>query len=93
MRLSASEKYEIIQMVDQSDMGVNKTLKEIGVNKSTFFNWYKAYCDKGIDGLKPHQRASNRQQWRSTPYLKEPGCGSCVGLPASFTQRTGSQDD
>ena len=71
MRLSASEKYEIIQMVDQSDIGVNRTLKEIGVNKSTFFNWYKAFCDKGIDGLKPHARASNRQQWNTIPQVQK----------------------
>ena len=58
MRLSASEKYEIIQMVDQSEIGVNKTLKEIGVNKSTFFKWYKAYCEKGMDGLQANKRGS-----------------------------------
>ena len=71
MRLSASEKYEIIQMVDKSEIGVNKTLKEIGVNKSTFFKWYKAYCEKGIEGLQPHKRASSRQQWNTIPQAQK----------------------
>ena len=66
MRFTASEKQEIIHIVDRSEIGVNKTLKEIGLNKSTFYNWYKAYSDFGIDGLAPNQRCSNRQ-WNTIP--------------------------
>ena len=66
MRFTASEKQEIIHMVDHSEIGVNKTLHEIGLNKSTFYNWYKAYCDHGVDGLAPSRRTSNRQ-WNSIP--------------------------
>ena len=66
MRFTASEKEELIHMVVKSDMGMNKTLHEIGVNKSTFYKWYKAYSDLGIDGLAPHKRTSNRQ-WNSIP--------------------------
>ena len=66
MRFTASEKEEIIHMVVRSDIGVNKALREIGLNKSTFYNWYKTYSDKGIDGLAPHKRTSNRQ-WNSIP--------------------------
>ena len=53
-------------MVVQSDIGVTKTLHEIGLNKSTFYNWYKVYSDLGIDGLEPNKRTSNRQ-WNSIP--------------------------
>ena len=66
MRFTASEKQEIIHMVDRSEIGVNKTLCEIGLNKSTFYNWYKAYSDHGVDGLAPSKRTSNRQ-WNSLP--------------------------
>lgn len=66
MRLTASEKQEVIHLVTRSEIGVNKTLREIGVNKSTFYNWYKAYSDYGIDGLAPSKRTSNRQ-WNSIP--------------------------
>jgi putative transposase len=66
MRYSASEKQEIIDIVVRSEIGVNKTLKEIGLNKSTFYNWYKVYSEEGIDGLAPSKRTSNKQ-WNSIP--------------------------
>jgi transposase InsO family protein len=66
MRFTASEKHEIIHMVTNSEIGVNRTLREIGLNKSTFYNWYKVYSDYGIDGLAPSRRTSNRQ-WNSIP--------------------------
>jgi putative transposase len=66
MRYTTSEKQEIIHMVVRSEIGVNKTLREIGLNKSTFYNWYKAYSDHGIDGLIPSKRSSKRQ-WNSIP--------------------------
>jgi len=66
MRYTTSEKQEIIHMVVRSEIGVNKTLREIGLNKSTFYNWYKAYSDYGIDGLVPSKRSSKRQ-WNSIP--------------------------
>jgi transposase InsO family protein len=66
MRFSASEKQELIKIVTGSELGVNKTLKEIGLNKSTFYTWYKVYSEKGIDGLEPSERTS-RQQWNTIP--------------------------
>jgi transposase InsO family protein/transposase-like protein len=66
MRFTASEKEEIIRTVVRSEIGVNKTLHEFGLNKSTFYNWYKAYSDRGVDGLNPSKRTSNRQ-WNSIP--------------------------
>jgi putative transposase len=51
MRLTVSEKQEIIHMVTRSEIGINRTLREIGINKSTFYNWYHAYSENGIEGL------------------------------------------
>jgi len=65
MRLSAQEKQEIIHLVDRSDLGVNRTLKELGIHKSTFYKWYKVYQAKGLLGLQPQKRT--RQQWNSIP--------------------------
>ena len=65
MRLSASEKQEIITLVERSELGVNRTLLQLGINKSTFYKWYKAYLDKGIIGLEP--TSNNRQQWNTIP--------------------------
>lgn len=66
MRFTVSEKQELINMVVRSDLGVNRTLREIGLNKSTFYKWYKAYSDFGVEGLEPSNR-STRRQWNSIP--------------------------
>lgn len=66
MRLRVSEKQEIIHLVVRSEIGINRTLKEIGLNKSTFYNWYHAYSEKGVDGLIANKRCSNRQ-WKNIP--------------------------
>lgn len=63
MRYSPSEKLEIIRLVDGSDIGAKATLKELGVTKSTFYNWYKSYQEKGEEGLvsrKPLSRVWNK---------------------------------
>ena len=65
MRLSPSEKQEIIQLVDRSEDGVNQTLKGLGIHKSTFYKWYHAWTQKGPDGLLPGRKT--RQQWNSIP--------------------------
>lgn len=65
MRLTTSEKEEIIRLVDRSELGVNKTLRELGIHKSTFYKWYRAYLKKGADGL--NTRRVSRQQWNTIP--------------------------
>jgi len=66
MRFTQQEKYEIIRLVETSEIGVNRTLKEIGINKSTFFNWYGKYLEGGFDGLAPNHRARNTY-WNKIP--------------------------
>ena len=51
MRFSQDEKYEIIRLVEGSDLSLNRTLKELGIHKRTYYNWYKRYLDDGYDGL------------------------------------------
>lgn len=55
MHYSQREKYEIIRLVEQSELGVIRTLKQIKVNKTTFYNWYNSYLENGYDGLKRKQ--------------------------------------
>jgi len=66
MRFSQAEKMEIIQIVQDSELGVNRTLKELGIHKSTFYQWYGKYQDEGYDGLAPKKRAVN-SQWNKIP--------------------------
>jgi len=58
MHYSQQEKYELIRLVEQSDLGVIRTLKELKINKTTFYSWYKAYSEDGYEGLarKPSKR-------------------------------------
>jgi len=62
MHYSQIEKYEIIHLVEQSDLGVIRTLKELKVNKTTFYKWSKSYLDKGYDGL-VRKQSSQKYSW------------------------------
>ena len=66
MRFTQQEKYEIIQLVEGSDLGPNRTLRELGIHKSTFYNWYGRYRDQGYDGLAPKARVRN-SYWNRIP--------------------------
>jgi putative transposase len=43
MKLTAQEKQEVIKLVEGSEQGVHQTLLRLGIAKSTFYKWYKAY--------------------------------------------------
>ncbi len=66
MRRSASEKMEIINIVRDSEIGIIRTLKELGINKSTFYGWYNSYLENGFDGLKPKQ-IKRKHFWNRIP--------------------------
>ena len=59
MRYSASEKFEIIELVQQSSLSIPRTLAPIGIPRSTFYDWYSRYQEGGIEALedgKPRPR-------------------------------------
>jgi transposase InsO family protein len=66
MRFTQEEKYEIIRMVDGSDLSANRTLKELGIHKRTFYNWYRRYLEGGYDGLATKAKGRN-QTWNKIP--------------------------
>jgi len=66
MRISASEKMEIIQIVERSELGVKRTLQELKINRSTFYNWYAKYRRQGFDGLKDHY-PGRKHYWNQIP--------------------------
>lgn len=51
MRYCATDKYEIIQLVQNSKLSVRQTLDRLSIHKSTFYNWLNRYQENGIDGL------------------------------------------
>lgn len=66
MRFTQEEKYEIIQIVEGSEIGPNRTLRELGINKSTFYKWYGQYREHGYDGLASKSRTRN-SYWNKIP--------------------------
>ena len=69
MRLKVSEKEEIIKLVEGSDLGVNRTLLQLGINMSTFYKWYKAYLNNGISSLEA--KHTTRQRWNAIPQAEK----------------------
>jgi transposase InsO family protein/transposase-like protein len=66
MRYSASEKYEIIRFVEGSCLSVRKTLRQLGIHKSTFYNGLKRYQEHGVDGLED-RKPSPTAAWNQVP--------------------------
>ena len=51
MRYPASEKLEIIRLVEQSHLPAKQTLDKLGIPRSTFYAWYNKYQTGGVDAL------------------------------------------
>ena len=66
MRRTASEKMELIRLVEDSDLPVRATLRQLGIARSTFYGWYQRYSMWGFDGLKDRKPAP-RPRWNALP--------------------------
>ena len=51
MRYPASEKLEIIRLVEQSHLPARRTLETLGILRSTFYRWYDRYQAGGPEAL------------------------------------------
>ena len=66
MRRSASEKMELIDLVERTDLPVRVTLRQLGIAPSTFYGWYARYVDGGFDAL--HDKLPPpRPRWNKVP--------------------------
>jgi transposase InsO family protein len=66
MKYSQGEKHEIIRIIESSSLSVRRTLRQIGVSKSTFYEWYRRYVEGGFDGLSDRSRCAS-QFWNRIP--------------------------
>lgn len=66
MRYSQSEKMEVIRIVENSSLSVRKTLRELDISPSTFYDWYGKYHDGGYDALANKHKAP-KQFWNAIP--------------------------
>jgi len=62
MRYSPEEKMEIIRMVDGSELGVKRTLQELGIARSTFYGWYEKYLNE-----EPLEKQTRTSYWNRIP--------------------------
>jgi putative transposase len=66
MRYPASEKIEIIRIVEQSHLPARKTLEQIGVPRATFYRWYEQYQTGGPEALEDRPSQPSRV-WNRIP--------------------------
>ena len=66
MRYPASEKLEIIRLVEQSHLPAKQTLAKLGVSRPTFYRWYDLYRRFGEPGLEDH-RSGPTKAWNRIP--------------------------
>jgi putative transposase len=66
MRYSQAEKMEIIRLVESSEISVRRTLRELQVNRSSFYSWYDRYKKSGYEGLSNRSSSPNRF-WNKIP--------------------------
>jgi putative transposase len=66
MRYPASEKAEIIQLVEQSHLPAKRTLDKLGIPRATFYRWYDRYREGGPEELDDRRSRPDRV-WNRIP--------------------------
>lgn len=51
MRYAAFEKLDIIRTVEDSELEINRTLRQLGIPKSTFYHCYDRFLTVGVEAL------------------------------------------
>jgi len=51
MRYPASEKLEIIRIIEQSHLPARRTLDQVVIPRRTFYRWYDRYLEGGPEAL------------------------------------------
>jgi putative transposase len=91
MMYTASEKLAIIRLVEESELSIRRTLQEIKVSRNSFYRWYRAYEERGLDGLENHSRAVRRHWNRIPDSVRELIVEVALGRP-DLTPRCTSSD-
>ena len=66
MRYPASEKLEIIRLVEGSHLSARLTLAKLGIPRTTFYRWYDRYLQRGEAGLQD-QSPKPKHIWNRIP--------------------------
>ena len=60
MRYPASEKLEIIRIVEQSHLPAKRTLDQLGIARRTFYRWYDRFLEGGPEALEDRPSTPGR---------------------------------
>jgi putative transposase len=71
MRYPASEKLEIIRLVEQSHLPVKRTLEKLGIARATFYRWYDLYQGGGPEALDDRSPRPDRVWNRISEAVRE----------------------
>ena len=71
MRYPASEKLEIIRIVEQSHLPAKHTLDQLGIARRTFYRWYDRFLEGGPEALEDRPSAPSRVWNRIAPEVQE----------------------
>ena len=66
MRYPASEKLEIIRLVEGSHLPTKRTLDKLGIPRTTFYRWYDRYLSGGPEALEDRSPRPSRV-WNRIP--------------------------
>ena len=66
MRYAASEKLEIIRLVEGSHLSARRTLDKLGIPRTTFYRWYDRYLTRGEAALEDRSPKS-AHVWNRIP--------------------------
>ncbi len=66
MRYPATEKLEIIRLVEGSHLPARQTLDKLGIPRPTFYRWYDRFQTHGVEGLEDRHSAPSRV-WNRIP--------------------------
>ena len=75
MRYPASEKLEIIRLVERSHLPVRRTLDKLGIPSTTFYRWYDRYQAFGEAGLEDRTSGPSRVWNEHRQAVRQNRCG------------------
>ena len=88
MRYSASDKTEIIRLVEQSHLPARRTLEKLGIPRSSFYRWYDRHQRGGPEALADRPSRPDRV-WNRIPRLSAPDCRPGAGSTGTQPAGTG----
>ncbi len=84
MRYPASEKLEIIKLVEQSHLPARRTLEQLGIPRRTFYRWYDNYLGGGPEALADRPSTPGRV-WNRVPAIAPRTVCGCQPVAATIS--------